>query len=156
MSLSNISKLLKKTFAMTKKCRGLLKANLKMQKALKKACTSASSSVMSSPSRKKKTNHAKGECTVCAKIVSLTKDGFIHKGHSCEGKGLLPVTSESKVGKKKAKKDVKKDEKKDEESEAESGDETGSDADSEDSDMEEDSDDEDEEDEEDEEEDKKD
>ena len=94
MSLVKISKLLKKTFALTKKCKGLLKANLKAQKAFaspkKSIMAGAPSSVLSSPSRKKKMIHDKGACSECGKTVSLTKDGFIHKAHSCAGGGKLP------------------------------------------------------------------
>jgi hypothetical protein len=87
MNLEKVSKQLKRNNKWIKKCAGLLKANLKATLKLKHGV----SSVTSSPSRKKKMIHDKGECVKCGKSVSLTKEGFIHKGHSpCEGSGQLP------------------------------------------------------------------
>jgi hypothetical protein len=94
MNLQKVSKQLKRNNKWMKKCAGLLKANLKA--TLKMQSPKKSSSAVSSPSRKKKMVHDKGECTKCGKRVSLTKEGFIHKGHSpCEGSGLLPKHASS-------------------------------------------------------------
>jgi TATA-binding protein-associated factor Taf7 len=94
MNLQKVSKQLKRNNKWIKKCAGLLKANLKA--TLKMQSPKKSTSAVSSPSRKKKMSHDKGECVKCGKSVSLTKEGFIHKGHSpCEGSGLLPKHASS-------------------------------------------------------------